>query len=90
MPLHAERSAAKASCLADLPNFLQCESQLLALLRLVDEFEPDLAGEHVPDGLEIAGIEAVNIGLEQRALGQDGQGTIIAPAPTHAAVRGRD
>src|SRR5258708_7211889 len=47
--------------------------------RPVDELEPYLVGEHVADGVEIAGVEAVDVSGEKRALGlrQGGNGEII-------------
>lgn len=59
---------------------------------LVDQFEAHLVGEHVADCIEIAGIETVDVGVEQRALGlgQDGQRIRRAPALARAGARGRD
>jgi hypothetical protein len=42
----------------------------------VDELEPYLVGKHITDGVEVARVEAVDVGGQKRALGlgQDGNG----------------
>jgi hypothetical protein len=44
-----------------------------------DDVEPHLVGEHVADGIEVARVEAVDIGREQRTIGfgEDGKRMIV-------------
>src|SRR6516162_4116090 len=66
------------------------------LLKLSNEVEPHLIGEHVAYGIEVARVEALDISGEQRALGfsQNGQRNVVglpcqlAQAGT-AAMQGR-